>query len=76
MTGYLFFKSDIVAAIGAFTVGVLSNLYARLSKSSSFVVAIVGVLYLVPVSSGLSEPSRSCFADWFCSLAWQQRAVW
>lgn len=58
----MLYQSDIVSAIGAFSVGVLSNVYARFAKSSSFIVAILGILFLVPsgvaAAGGLVISSR------------------
>ena len=41
-------QSDIVSCIGGLTVGVLANLYGRITRSSAFVVGISGILFLVP----------------------------
>jgi uncharacterized membrane protein YjjB (DUF3815 family) len=49
---YIFNSSDIVSAIGAFTIGVLGNIYSRWRKCTALAVMITGVLFLVP--SGLS----------------------
>lgn len=50
-------KSDIVSCIGGLTVGVLANVYGRITRSSSFVVGITGILYLVP--SGIAAAGAS-----------------
>lgn len=50
---YIFNRSDIVSAIGAFTVGVLGNLYSRKMGGTAFTSMVTGVLFLVP--SGLSQ---------------------
>jgi uncharacterized membrane protein YjjB (DUF3815 family) len=39
------------------TVGVLANVYGRITRSSSFVVGITGILYLVP--SGIAAAGES-----------------
>ncbi|KAH7105426.1 hypothetical protein BKA62DRAFT_812904 [Auriculariales sp. MPI-PUGE-AT-0066] len=49
---YIFNRSDIVSAIGAFVVGVLGNLYSRAFKGTAFTAMVTGILFLVP--SGLS----------------------
>ncbi|KAG6821590.1 hypothetical protein H0H93_000099 [Arthromyces matolae] len=50
---YIFNRSDIVSAIGAFTVGVLGNVYSRKMHGTAFTSMVTGVLFLVP--SGLSQ---------------------
>jgi len=50
---YIFNRSDIVSAIGAFTVGLLGNLYSRKMGGTAFTSMVTGVLFLVP--SGLSQ---------------------
>ncbi|KAG6880372.1 hypothetical protein C0992_007783 [Termitomyces sp. T32_za158] len=50
---YIFNRSDIVSAIGAFTVGVLGNVYSRKMGGTAFTSMVTGVLFLVP--SGLSQ---------------------
>jgi uncharacterized membrane protein YjjB (DUF3815 family) len=50
---YIYNKSDIVSAIGAFTVGLLGNLYSRKMGGTAFTSMVTGVLFLVP--SGLSQ---------------------
>ncbi|KAH7887628.1 hypothetical protein F5I97DRAFT_1806015 [Phlebopus sp. FC_14] len=50
---YIFNRSDIVSAIGAFTVGVLGNMYSRKMGGTAFTSMVTGVLFLVP--SGLSQ---------------------
>ncbi|KAF9451649.1 DUF1212-domain-containing protein [Macrolepiota fuliginosa MF-IS2] len=49
---YIFNRSDIVSAIGAFTVGLLGNIYSRKMRGTAFTSMVTGVLFLVP--SGLS----------------------
>ncbi|KAF8641639.1 hypothetical protein AX16_009865 [Volvariella volvacea WC 439] len=46
-------QRDIVAAVGAFAVGLVANLYARFFNGNSFVVMITGILFQLP--SGLGE---------------------
>jgi hypothetical protein len=47
---YIFNRSDIVSAIGAFTVGLLGNVYSRKMGGTAFTSMVTGVLFLVPVS--------------------------
>ena len=47
---YIFDRSDIVSAIGAFTVGLLGNIYSRKMGGTAFTSMVTGVLFLVPVS--------------------------
>ena len=47
---YIFNHSDVVSAIGAFTIGILGNIWARSSGGSAFTSMVTGVLFLVPVS--------------------------
>ena len=46
---FIFNRSDIVSAIGAFTAGILGNLYSRKMGGTAFMSVITGVLFLVPV---------------------------
>ena len=48
---YIFHHSDVVSAIGAFTIGILGNIWARASGGSAFTSMVTGVLFLVPVST-------------------------
>ncbi|KAJ8698312.1 pheromone-regulated protein prm10 [Pleurotus ostreatus] len=50
---YIFNRSGVVSAIGAFTVGVLGNMYSRKMGGTAFTSMVTGVLFLVP--SGLSQ---------------------
>jgi uncharacterized membrane protein YjjB (DUF3815 family) len=47
---YIFNRSDVVSAIGAFVVGLLGNIYSRLCGGTAFQVMSVGVSFLIPVS--------------------------
>lgn len=47
---HIFNRSDIVSAIGAFTVGLLGNIHSRGGKGTAFTSMVTGVLFLVPVS--------------------------
>lgn len=46
-------RSDFVSFIGAFSVGILGNLYSRRMNGTAFTVMVTGVLFLVPVSDSL-----------------------
>ncbi|CAK5275592.1 unnamed protein product [Mycena citricolor] len=50
---YIFNRSDVVSAIGAFTIGLLGNIYSRKMGGTAFTSMVTGVLFLVP--SGLSQ---------------------
>jgi hypothetical protein len=47
---FIFNRSDVVSAIGAFAVGLLGNVYSRMFGGTAFTVMVTGVLFLVPVS--------------------------
>ncbi len=51
---YIFNRSDVVSAIGAFTVGLLGNIYSRKMGGTAFTSMVTGVLFLVPVSTRFS----------------------
>jgi hypothetical protein len=60
---FIFNRSDVVSAIGAFVVGLLGNVYSRKFSGTAFTSMVTGVLFLVPVcyappSFALSLPSR------------------
>jgi hypothetical protein len=46
---FIFNRSDIVSAIGAFAVGLLGNIYSRMFGGTAFTAMVTGVLFLVPV---------------------------
>ncbi|KAI0638241.1 DUF1212-domain-containing protein [Trametes polyzona] len=50
---FIFNRSDVVSAIGAFAVGLLGNIYSRKMGGTAFTSMVTGVLFLVP--SGLSQ---------------------
>lgn len=59
---YIFDRSDVVSAIGAFTVGLLGNVYSRRMGGTAFTSMVTGVLFLVPVSSSSNLlPSAQLF---------------
>ncbi|KAG8895245.1 hypothetical protein FRB99_000687 [Tulasnella sp. 403] len=45
-------RNEIVSAVGAFVIGVLGNVYARVFKGTAFTSMVTGVCFLVP--SGLA----------------------
>jgi len=45
---YIFNRSDVVSAIGAFVVGLLGNIYSRLFGGTAFQVMSVAVCFLIP----------------------------
>lgn len=49
---FIFQRSDVVSAIGAFVIGLLGNVYSRKMGGTAFTSMVTGVLFLVP--SGLS----------------------
>ncbi|KAG8893840.1 hypothetical protein FRB99_001675 [Tulasnella sp. 403] len=65
---YIFNRSDVVSAIGAFVVGLLGNLYSRVTTNgTSFTSMVTGVLFLVPAgiaaTGGLSMNYRGQDGD-------------
>lgn len=46
---FIFNRSDVVSAIGAFVVGFLGNVYSRKMGGTAFTSMVTGVLFLVPV---------------------------
>ena len=56
-THYIFNHSDVVSAIGAFTVGIMGSIWAKNSKGSGFACMVTGILFLVPVCYPLSSSS-------------------
>jgi len=54
-------QSDINAAVGAFAVGVVANIYGRLFSGNAFVVMITGILFQLP--SGLGNGGLLHFAS-------------
>jgi len=57
---FIFNRSDVVSAIGAFAVGLLGNIYSRMFGGTAFTVMVTGVLFLVP--SGLSQAGGGAIA--------------
>lgn len=54
-------QNDISAAVGAFAVGVVANIYARFFSGNAFVVMITGILFQLP--SGLGNGGLFSFAE-------------
>ncbi|KDQ51772.1 hypothetical protein JAAARDRAFT_40801 [Jaapia argillacea MUCL 33604] len=54
-------QSDISAAVGAFAVGLVANVYGRFFKGNAFVVMITGILFQLP--SGLGNGGLLTFAS-------------
>jgi uncharacterized membrane protein YjjB (DUF3815 family) len=54
-------QSDISSAVGAFAVGFVSNVYARLTRGNAFPVMITGILFQLP--SGLANGGLLTFAN-------------
>lgn len=54
-------QSDISAAVGAFAVGLVSNLYARFFNGNAFVVMITGILFQLP--SGVANGGLFTFVS-------------
>ncbi|KAF7341922.1 DUF1212-domain-containing protein [Mycena sanguinolenta] len=54
-------QSDIIAAVGAFTVGFVANVYARLFSGNAFVIMITGILFQLP--SGLGQGGLLTYAS-------------
>ena len=51
---FIFNRSDVVSAIGAFAVGLLGNVYSRRFGGTAFTAMVTGVLFLVPVRASFS----------------------
>ncbi|KIP04642.1 hypothetical protein PHLGIDRAFT_109285 [Phlebiopsis gigantea 11061_1 CR5-6] len=54
-------QADISAAVGAFAVGIVSNLYARFFKGNAFVIMITGILFQLP--SGVANGGLFTFVS-------------
>ncbi|KAJ7100584.1 hypothetical protein C8R43DRAFT_247729 [Mycena crocata] len=54
-------QSDINAAVGAFAVGVVANVYARFFSGNAFVIMITGILFQLP--SGLGNGGLLTYAS-------------
>ncbi|KAG8698846.1 hypothetical protein FRC09_006987, partial [Ceratobasidium sp. 395] len=68
---YIFNRSDVVSAIGAFVVGVLGNLYSRVFRGTAFVVMVNGIGFLIPsgiaAAGGLAQNYRGSDSDQYSS---------
>jgi uncharacterized membrane protein YjjB (DUF3815 family) len=83
---YIFDRSDVVSAIGAFVIGyvlsllpvsplmfsILGNIYSRVFGGTAFTSMVTGVLFLVPVSYA-GHPLKLQLTG---SPVWQQLVVW
>jgi len=54
-------QSDVSAAVGAFAVGIIANIYGRFFKGNAFIVMITGILFQLP--SGLGNGGLLTFAS-------------
>jgi hypothetical protein len=73
---FIFNRSDIVSAIGAFTVGLLGNIYSRKMGGTAFTSMVTGVLFLVPVCNTLlSSPVCRLCSNGFC-VVWPFKSWW
>ncbi|WRT67610.1 uncharacterized protein IL334_004582 [Kwoniella shivajii] len=45
---YIFDRSDVVSALGAFVIGIMGNIYSRVFGGTAFTSMVPGVLFLVP----------------------------
>lgn len=54
-------RNDVSSAIGAFSVGFVSNLYGRFFSGNAFVIMITGILFQLP--SGLGNGGLITFAS-------------
>ena len=73
---FIFNRSDVVSAIGAFTAGILGNLYSRKMGGTAFTSMVTGVLFLVPVSREPSFlPCGLASYKVLVSLAFRQRGA-
>ncbi|KAJ8078940.1 pheromone-regulated protein prm10 [Marasmius tenuissimus] len=54
-------QADISAAVGAFVVGFIANMYGRFFSGNAFVIMITGILFQVP--SGLGNNGLLVFVD-------------
>ncbi|CAE6461475.1 unnamed protein product [Rhizoctonia solani] len=52
---YIFNRSDVVSAIGAFVTGILGNAYARIFRGTAYTAMVTAVGFLVPLQ--LDAPS-------------------
>lgn len=72
---YIFNRSDVVSAIGAFTVGLLGNIYSRKMGGTAFTSMVTGVLFLVPVSAFVFSPVFTLTQFLFDSLGFHKQVV-
>ncbi|CAE6440027.1 unnamed protein product [Rhizoctonia solani] len=60
---YIFNRSDVVSAIGAFVIGILGNAYARIFRGTAYTAMVTAVGFLVPsgiaAAGGLAQASST-----------------
>ncbi|CAE6504419.1 unnamed protein product [Rhizoctonia solani] len=60
---YIFNRSDVVSAIGAFVTGILGNAYARIFRGTAYTAMVTAVGFLVPsgiaAAGGLAQASSA-----------------
>ncbi|QRW20291.1 pheromone-regulated membrane protein [Rhizoctonia solani] len=64
---YIFNRSDIVSAIGAFVTGILGNAYARIFRGTAYTAMVTAVGFLVPsgiaAAGGLAQTYENSEGD-------------
>ncbi|WVQ96776.1 hypothetical protein IAU59_003883 [Kwoniella sp. CBS 9459] len=64
---YIFDRSDVVSALGAFVIGILGNVYSRVFGGTAFTSMVPGVLFLVPsgiaAAGGLAMTTSTHHSD-------------
>ncbi|KAB5590698.1 Pheromone-regulated membrane protein [Ceratobasidium theobromae] len=64
---YIFNRSDVVSAIGAFVTGILGNAYARIFRGTAFTAMVTAVSFLVPsgiaAAGGLAQTYENSAGD-------------
>ncbi|KAG8692434.1 hypothetical protein FRC08_009782 [Ceratobasidium sp. 394] len=64
---FIFNRSDVVSAIGAFVTGILGNVYARIFRGTAFTAMVTAVSFLVPsgiaAAGGLAQTYENSEGD-------------
>ncbi|KDN48287.1 hypothetical protein RSAG8_02879, partial [Rhizoctonia solani AG-8 WAC10335] len=64
---YIFNRSDVVSAIGAFVIGILGNAYARIFRGTAYTAMVTAVGFLVPsgiaAAGGLAQTYENSEGD-------------
>ncbi|QRV77600.1 pheromone-regulated membrane protein [Ceratobasidium sp. AG-Ba] len=64
---FIFNRSDVVSAIGAFVTGLLGNAYARIFRGTAFTIMVTAVSFLVPsgiaAAGGLAQTYENSEGD-------------